>query len=152
MQQQIQLFRTTKAFQHNHKVTALMCKNCEQEFLANRKTAKFCSSSCRSQFWLSKNKKKVITLAVPSDIDEAYLEKIKSMLVNYKGAVSSTVEHVAKLTYHEENFDSEQDLRSFMAQAGFTDYKVPKIDHGIYYDEGLTIRKTEGGWMVKIAS
>ena len=152
MQQQIQLFRTTKAFQHNHKVTALVCKNCEQEFLANRKTAKFCSSSCRSQFWLSKNKKKVITLAVPSDIDEAYLEKIKAMLVNYKAAVSTTEEHVAKHTYHEETFESEQDLRSFMAQAGFTDYKVPKIDHGIYYDEGLTIRKIEGGWMVKIAS
>ena len=91
-------------------------------------------------------------MAVPSDIDEAYLEKIKAMLVNYKAAVSTTEEHVAKHTYHEETFESEQDLRSFMAQAGFTDYKVPKIDHGIYYDEGLTIRKIEGGWMVKIAS
>lgn len=153
MQQQIQLFRTTKAFQHNHKVTALLCDNCGQEFLANRRTAKFCSSSCRSQFWLAKNKKKVITLAVPSDIDDAYLEKIKNMLVNYKAAVDTTVEHVQSVTkYHEEIFDSEQDLRSFMTQAGFTDYKVPKIDHGIYYDEGLTIRKTEDGWQVKIAS
>ena len=152
MQQQIQLFRTTKAFQQNHKVTALVCQNCEQEFLANRRTAKFCSSSCRSQFWLSKNKKKVITLAVPSDIDEAYLEKIKNMLVNYKAAGSAAEDTHVQHTYHEETFESEQDLRNFMAHAGFTDYKVPKIDQGIYYDEGLTIRKTQGGWLVKIAS
>ncbi|MBR9861360.1 hypothetical protein GYB22_11550 [bacterium] len=152
MQQQIPLYRTTKGFQHNHKVTALKCENCDQEFLANRKTAKFCSSSCRSQFWLSKNKKKVITIAVPADIDDAYLEKIKNMLVNYKSNVSATLEHSNPHTFHEEVFDTEQDLRSFMSQAGFTDYKVPKIDHGIYYDEGLTIRKTEEGWMVKIAS
>lgn len=153
MQQQIQLFRTTKAFQHNHKVTALKCQHCDQEFLANRRTAKFCSSSCRSQFWLSKNKKKVITLAVPADIDDAYLEKIKTMLVNYKAAGSAAVEQSTQhTTYHEEFFGSEQELRQFMAQAGFNDYKVPKIDQGIYYDEGMTIRKTEEGWQVKIAS
>lgn len=101
---------------------------------------------------MSKNKKKVITLAVPADIDDAYLEKIKNMLINYKAASPATVEHSPQLTYHEEVFGSEQELRQFMAQAGFTDYKVPKIDQGIYYDEGLTIRKTEDGWQVKIAS
>ena len=152
MQQQIPLYRTTKGFQSNHKVTALRCQNCDQEFLANRRTAKFCSSSCRSQYWLSKNKKKVITLAVPSDIDEAYLEKIKNMLVNYKSNVSAALDHVTPHTFHEEVFGSEHDLRQFMNQAGFTDYKVPKIDQGIYYDEGLTIKKTEEGWKVKIAS
>jgi hypothetical protein len=101
---------------------------------------------------LSKNKKKVITLAVPNDIDDAYLEKIKNMLINYKAAISTTEEQVAQHTYHEESFESELELRNFMKQAGFTDYKVPKIDQGIYYDEGLTIRKTQGGWTVKIAS
>ncbi|MDA8886854.1 hypothetical protein N9I68_04680, partial [Bacteroidia bacterium] len=61
----------------------------KQDFLANRKTAKFCSSSCRSQFWMAKNNKKVITISVPADIDDAYLEKIKNMLINYKPSVDA---------------------------------------------------------------
>jgi len=152
MQNELNLFRQTKGFQHNHKTTALKCTNCKQDFLANRKTAKFCSNSCRSQYWMTKNDKKVITLAVPMDIDEAYLEKIKSMLINYKSTKDSEVLHAPIQTYHEEVFQTEKELRSFMDQAGFTDYKIPKHDLGIYYDDGLTIRKFEEGWEVKIAS
>ncbi len=151
MQQQMALFRTTKGFQQNHKTTALKCQNCGSDFLANRRTAKFCSSSCRSQFWMLKNQKKVITIAVPLDIDDAYLEKIKNMLVNYKSTTDAQVSTTLH-TYHEEVFATEKDLRFFMAQAGFSDYKVPKHDMGIYYDEGLTIKKQEDGWKVKIAS
>jgi predicted transcriptional regulator YheO len=149
MQQQMALYRTTKGFQQNHKSTALKCQNCNQEFLANRKTAKFCSSSCRSQFWMTKNKKKVITIAVPIDIDDAYLEKIKSMLENYK-STADTQEKMPLKSHHNEMFSTEKELRAFMAQAGFTDYKIPKHDLGIYYDEGLTIKKTEAGFEVKI--
>ncbi len=145
------MFRTTKGYQQNHKTTELTCKNCNSLFLANRKTAKFCSSSCRSQFWMTKNDKKVITIAVPADIDDAYLEKIKNMLINYKSK-SDSADQSALHTYHEERFATEKELRAFMAQAGFSDYKVPKHDLGIYYDKGLTIRKNESGWEVKIAS
>ena len=151
MQQQMSLYRTTKGFQHNHKSTALRCQNCDSDFLANRRTAKFCSSSCRSQFWMAKNEKKVITIAVPIDIDDAYLDKIKNMLINYKSVQDTQVQQSLQ-TYHEEQFATEQDLRRFMAQAGFSDYKVPKHDLGIYYDKGLTIKKFEDGWEVKIAS
>lgn len=151
MQQQMSLYRTTKGFQQNHKATALRCQHCDSDFLANRKTAKFCSSSCRSQFWMAKNEKKVITIAVPVDIDDAYLDKIKNMLVNYK-SIQDTQEQSSLHTYHEELFATEKDLRTFMAQAGFSDYKVPKHDLGIYYDKGLTIKKFVDGWEVKIAS
>lgn len=152
MQNELNLYRQTKGYQHNHKTTALKCQNCKEDFLANRKTAKFCSNSCRSQYWMTKNQKKVITLAVPEDIDDAYLEKIKNMLINYKSTKDAEVEHTPLHTYHEEVFQTEKDLRAFMAQAGFKDYKIPKHDMGIYYDEGLTIRKFEEGWEVKIAS
>lgn len=149
MQQQMALYRTTKSFQQNHKTTELKCQNCEQDFLANRKTAKFCSSSCRSQFWMTKNKKKVITIAVPIDIDDAYLEKIKSMLENYTPA-KDTTKNLPVKSHHNELFDTEKDLRTFMSEVGVSDYKIPKHDAGIYYDEGLTIKKTEEGYEVKL--
>ena len=149
MQQQMFLYRTTKSFQQNHKTSELKCQNCEQAFLANRKTAKFCSSSCRSQFWMTKNQKKVITIAVPIDIDDAYLEKIKLMLENYK-PVENTVEKSPIRSHQNETFETEKDLRTFMAQAGYSDYKIPKHDMGIYYDEGMTIKKIEAGFQVKI--
>lgn len=149
MQQELELYRTTKSFQQNHKTTELKCQNCEQNFLANRKTAKFCSSSCRSQFWMTKNKKKVITIAVPIDIDDAFLEKIKNMLENYKPD-SNVSESTPKRSAHKEVFETEKEVRDFMTETGITDYKIPKHEMGIYYDEGMTIKKTEEGFLVKI--
>ena len=149
MQQEIALFRTTKGFQQNHKTTELKCKCCKSHFLANRKTAQFCSSSCRSNFWMTKNQKKVITIAVPIDIDESYLEKIKNMLINYK-TNKIVQDSTPVIRRHEERFNSEKDLREFMKNSGFPDYKIPKHDLGIYYDDGLSITKFEDGWQVKI--
>ena len=150
MQQEIALFRTTKGFQQNHKTTELKCKCCKSHFLANRKTAQFCSSSCRSNFWMTKNQKKVITIAVPIDIDESYLEKIKNMLINYK-TNKIVQDSTPVIRRHEERFNSEKDLREFMKNSGFPDYKIPKHDLGIYYDDGLSITKFEDGWQVNIA-
>ena len=144
-------YRTTKSFQNNHKTTALVCQNCEQDFLANRKTAKFCSSSCRSQFWMTKNEKKVITIAVPIDIDDAYLEKIKEMLMNYKSGARSKKAPVLK-SKRVESFSTEKEVREFMESVGYSDYKIPKHDMGIYYDEGLTIKKQEDVFEVKIVA
>lgn len=152
MQQQMNFYRTTKGFQTNHKSTALTCQNCNEDFLANRKTAKFCSSSCRSQFWMAKNQKKVITIAVPIDIDDAYLEKIKDMLANYKSGKARVKEEPVVKTRQIESFETEQELREFMTKAGYSDYKVPKHDMGIYYDEGLTIKKHEDTFEVKIVA
>ena len=98
---------------------------------------------------MAKNKKKVITIAVPVDIDDAYLEKIKHMLENYKSN-KDVVENTPVRAHHEEIFDSEKELREFMSNVGVKDYKIPKHDTGIYYDEGLTIKKTENGFEVKL--
>ena len=93
----------------------------------------------------------MITIAVPIDIDDAYLEKIKGMLENYKASPESVNTSSLK-SHHEEVFASEKELREFMAQAGFSDYKVPKHDMGIYYDEGLTIKKNENSFEVRISA
>jgi hypothetical protein len=103
---------------------------------------------------MTKNNKKVITIAVPIDIDDAYLEKIKLMLENYKPSdaiaeIPSTTPNPAK-SYQEEVFTSEKDVITFMAKAGRNDYKIPKHDMGIYYDEGLTIKKIEDNFLVKV--
>jgi hypothetical protein len=100
---------------------------------------------------MKKNQKKVITIAVPIDIDDAYLEKIKGMLENYKASPES-VNTSSLRSHHEEVFASEKELREFMAQAGFSDYKVPKHDMGIYYDKGLTIKKNEDSFEVRISA
>ncbi len=152
MQQQMNFYRTTKSFQNNHKTTALVCQNCEQDFLANRKTAKFCSSSCRSQFWMTKNQKKVITIAVPIDIDEDYLDKVKEMLMNYKSGNKAVKTESTIKTKTIESFESEQELRAYMESVGYTDYKIPKHDMGIYYDKGLSIKKHEDSFEVKIVA
>ncbi|MDC0580327.1 hypothetical protein OAP11_06210 [Bacteroidia bacterium] len=100
---------------------------------------------------MSKNQKKVITIAVPIDIDDAYLEKIKGMLENYKSTPNS-INPSSLRSHHEEIFASEKELREFMAQAGFSDYKIPKHDMGIYYDKGLTIKKTDNTFEVRISA
>ncbi|MDA0777478.1 MAG: hypothetical protein WBK38_02715 [Bacteroidia bacterium] len=99
---------------------------------------------------MTKNQKKVITIAVPIDIDESYLEKIKNMLINYK-TNKIVQDSTPVIRRHEERFNSEKDLREFMKNSGFPDYKIPKHDLGIYYDDGLSITKFEDGWQVKIA-
>lgn len=152
MQQQMNFYRTTKGYRTNHKTTELVCQHCNQIFLANRKTAKFCSSSCRSQFWMAKNQKKVITIAVPIDMDDAYLEKIKEMLANYKSGAPKVHQEPKLKTQRIESFESEKELRQFMETAGYTDYKVPKHDMGIYYDKGLSIKKHEDCFEVKIVA
>ena len=164
MQLELGMFRTTKGFRTNHKSTELVCENCSAAFLANRKNARFCSSSCRSQFWLNKNDKKVITLAVPADIDDAYLDDVKAMLLNYKKgdtihtAGNQSVEQeivpkevVSLMRKETMLFDQITELRGYLREQGFEDYKVPKIDNGIYYDEGLSIKKIEEGWETLIS-
>lgn len=152
MQQQIPLFRTTKGFKQNHKSSLLKCNNCGSDFLANRNNAKFCSSSCRSQAWLNKNDKKVITLSVPADIDDAFLDRIKEMLTNYKSAKTlDSSQPQPKNNFHQEQFDNAEDLSFFLRQSGIGEFKIPKVNQGVYYDEGLMIKKIPEGWIVKIS-
>jgi hypothetical protein len=151
MQQEFPFYRTTKAFKNNHKTTELMCENCASAFLANRKNARFCSSSCRSQFWLQKNKMRVVTIAIPLEVPDSYLEEVKALLMNYEGPKVKKVTQEFK-TNETKMFEDSKSLERYLRATGFNEFKIPIIDHGIYYDDGLTIKKTEGGWETHIIS
>ena len=151
-QQQLNLYRTTNGFKQNHKTTRLICSNCGSAFLANRKTAKYCSNSCRSQKWAVKNKKRIITLAVPADIDEAYLNKVKQMLVNYEASPDHKESSGTTRTVQMEQFENEAAIRSYLYNAGYKDFKIPLHEQGIYYDEGLSITKLKDCWEIKITA
>ena len=101
---------------------------------------------------MTKNQKKVITIAVPIDIDDAYLEKVKDMLANYRSGAQNTRKAPEVKAKRIESFATEQELREFMQSVGYSDYKIPKHDMGIYYDEGLTIKKQEDCFEVKIVA
>jgi hypothetical protein len=94
---------------------------------------------------LNKNNKKVITLAVPEDIDDAFLEEIKAMLVNYKKAPTAGQAAPAEEVHQSQvvTFEDAAAMRVFLHARGYTDYKLPLRDQGIYYDKGLTIKKME---------
>lgn len=91
---------------------------------------------------------------MPIDIDEAYLDKIKDMLTNYKPVSDSDNGDYTptQKTRRIESFSTEKELHDFMRSVGFSDYKIPKHDMGIYYDEGLTIKKHEDSFEVKIVA
>jgi arginyl-tRNA--protein-N-Asp/Glu arginylyltransferase len=160
MQQHLEFnfLRTTKGYKRNHKTTELVCENCESVFLANRNNARFCSSSCRSQFWLKKKNMKVVTITVPADMSDEQIEamkkafanpeKFKAQRANQKGLVNKQEEpQVVKLSSPEtQMFEQTVDLEEYLNDCGFFDFKVPRFDTGIYYDDGLTIKKIEGGW------
>lgn len=160
MQQHLDFYyqRTTKSFKRNHKTTELICENCENAFLANRNNARFCSSSCRSQFWLKKKNMKVITLTVPIDMDDAKIEALKQAILNGGHVQTQAITevsvpvrakgpHVVKLpTPETQLFETANDLENYLHACGFFDYKVPRFESGAYYDDGLTIKKVEGGW------
>lgn len=84
-------------------------------------------------------------MAVPADIDEAFLDEIKSMLVNYKKAnvagEAAPVEEVHQSQVV--TFEDAAEMRVFLQARGYTDYKLPLRDQGIYYDKGLTIKKID---------
>lgn len=160
MQQHLDFFqlRTTKGYKRNHKTTELICEHCENIFLANRNNARFCSSSCRSQFWLKKKNMKVITITVPADMSDDQIEALKNAFLHPekpKGremprqAEVRKVEgpQVIKLSAPETHmFESSNELEEYLNSCGFYDFKVPRFDSGVYYDDGLTIKKIEGGW------
>ncbi|MCB0734852.1 MAG: hypothetical protein H6608_10950 [Flavobacteriales bacterium] len=113
---------------------------------------------------MNKNDKKVITLAVPADIDENYLNEVRQMLLNYKkkdknapaisansrSEATTPIVKAAQPIRETRLFEHVADLQNYLEDAGYDDYKIPKIDNGIYYDEGLTIKKTEEGWETRI--
>ncbi|NUM31076.1 MAG: hypothetical protein HUU47_01980 [Bacteroidetes bacterium] len=136
-----------------------VCKCCGIEFIANRNDAKYCSSSCRSRYWLGKNNQKIITLTVPADADERFIELLKARVVELKNSLDNK-----PLAFETENkfeetpipkvekkfFETQKDTYEYLGSIGYNNSRLPLVLNGIFCDVGLTIKRTEEGWETEV--
>lgn len=132
----------------------LDCQNCGTKFLAVRKNTKYCSSTCRSQHWMERNNMKIITLSVPENIDDDFLNQIKEMIANYSADKQKSMKEDQPVMVEQKKpieiaLESEEELNIELASKGFRDFRIPKHNLGVYYDEKFSITKIEGGFTVK---
>ncbi|MCC6720883.1 MAG: hypothetical protein IT243_01670 [Bacteroidia bacterium] len=131
-----------------------VCQCCGIEFIANRNDAKYCSSSCRSRYWLGKNNQKIITLTVPADADERFIELLKARVVELKSSLNSKekietenkVEETQNPKSEKRFFETQKDTYEYLGSIGYNNSRLPLVLNGIYCDVGLTIKRTEDGW------
>ncbi len=131
------------------------CQCCGIEFMANRNDAKYCGSSCRSRFWLGKNNQRIITLTVPADADERFIELIKARVTELKNtfhspvaAAGNTAECAAKVEHR--FFETQRETYLYLESLGFNNSRLPLVVNGIFCDVGLNIKKTDQGWETEV--
>ena len=131
------------------------CQCCGIEFIANRNDAKFCSSSCRSRFWLGKNNQRIITLTVPADADERFIELLKARITELKNTYHTTAPVLANqpeiaIKVERKFFETQKETYEYLGSIGFNNSRLPLVVNGIFCDVGLTIKKTEEGWETEV--
>ena len=133
------------------------CQCCGIEFMANRNDAKYCSSSCRSRFWLGKNNQRIITLTVPAYADDRFIELLKARVTELKHAfcpvaASPSPEEIAEAHAKIERkfFESQKETYEYLGSIGYNNSRLPLVVNGIYCDVGLNIKKTEEGWETEV--
>ena len=135
-----------------------VCQCCGIEFIANRNDAKYCSSSCRSRYWLGKNNQRIITLTVPADADERFIELLKARVVELKNSLNNkeskepedTVEDFQAPKVEKRFFETQKDTYEYLGSIGYNNSRLPLVLNGIYCDVGLTIKRTEEGWETEV--
>jgi len=134
-----------------------VCQYCGIEFIANRNDAKYCSSSCRSKFWLGKNGQRIITLTVPDYADDRFIELLKARVTELKNAyqpipAAPTPEVLAEIQSRIERkfFETQKETYEYLGSIGFNNSRLPLVVNGIFCDVGLTIKKTEDGWETEV--
>ena len=135
-----------------------VCQCCGIEFIANRNDAKYCSSSCRSRYWLGKNNQRIITLTVPADADERFIELLKARVVELKNNLSPKAYKEPELKAEElpvqkvekRFFETQKDTYEYLGNIGYNNSRLPLVLNGIYCDVGLTIKRTEEGWETEV--
>ena len=125
---------------HMYSKPKTTCQCCGIEFIANRNDAKYCSSSCRSRFWLGKNNQRIITLTVPADADERFIELLKARVTELKAAYLTPTPV----------FESQKETYQYLESLGYNNSRLPLVVNGIFCDVGLNIKKTEEGWETEV--
>jgi len=140
---------------HMYSKPKTTCQCCGIEFIANRNDAKYCSSSCRSRFWLGKNNQRIITLTVPADADERFIELLKARVTELKATYHSVAPAVvpqnevpAKI--EKRFFESQKETYTYLESIGFNNSRLPLVVNGIFCDVGLNIKKTDEGWETEV--
>ncbi len=140
---------------HMYSKPKTTCQCCGIEFIANRNDAKYCSSSCRSRFWLGKNNQRIITLTVPADADERFIELLKARVTELKAAYltptpvfASQPEVAVKI--ERKIFESQKETYQYLESLGYNNSRLPLVVNGIFCDVGLNIKKTEEGWETEV--
>lgn len=130
------------------------CQCCGIEFMANRNDAKYCSSSCRSRFWLGKNNQRIITLTVPADADDRFIELLKARVTELKNSyqISAIAANQAEVVVKVEHkfFETQKETYQYLESLGYNNSRLPLVLNGIFCDVGLTIKKTEEGWETEV--
>jgi hypothetical protein len=132
------------------------CQCCGIEFIANRNDAKYCSSSCRSRFWLGKNNQRIITLTVPSYADGRFIELIKARVNELKNAyqpmapVAEPTLEAPVVKVEKQFFTTQKETYEYLGRMGYNNSRLPLVVNGIFCDVGLTIKKTEEGWETEV--
>ena len=140
---------------HMYSKPKTTCQCCGIEFIANRNDAKYCSSSCRSRFWLGKNNQRIITLTVPADADERFIELLKARVTELKAAyltpasVSINQPEIASRV-ERKFFESQKETYTYLESHGYNNSRLPLVVNGIFCDVGLNIKKTEEGWETEV--
>jgi hypothetical protein len=139
---------------HMYSKPKTTCQCCGIEFIANRNDAKYCSSSCRSRFWLGKNNQRIITLTVPADADDRFIELLKARVTELKATYHPTpaaINHPEVPVKMERRFfETQKDTYTYLESLGYNNSRLPLVVNGIFCDVGLNIKKTDEGWETEV--
>lgn len=97
------------------------CTNCNKEFSAKRRDAKFCSSTCRSEYWLKNKEEKL------AELD--FQKQVKG-LVSENGKSTSPVNKKVKLT--REYLDASGKYFKKCADMRALDHRIKLLEEELY--------------------
>ncbi len=95
---------------------------------------------------MTKNKQKVVTFLVPQEHEEDFVRSVKQLLDSYKPKKE------AKKIIEQKVFEDVDELTQYLKGLGFSNFRLPSILHGAFYDNGLMVKKKpENTWEVRVS-
>ena len=104
---------------------------------------------------MGKNNKRIISITVPADADDRFIELIKARVTElkntYHAAPAAEADQPEVVTRIERKFfETQKETYQYLESLGFNNSRLPLVVNGIFCDVGLTIKKTESGWEIEV--